>query len=377
MTFGQRLKDYRKREGWTQQELADILGISTQAISRWETDTGMPDISQIVPLASALNVSTDLLLGVVNKNVDKEFETIYQKCMEIETRNPFQWPPHPSDAETGFRLMYDYFLSHPTNPRAAKYLLDLSELYWGKLNSFDEVQSIKECERFANCIYRFSDDSDLHAEANFLLASVYMRSGEKRSAYEALMRIPFQYGDRAYWSAEVAKLDGDDANVEMFSKQSFSYRARFMQKSLQLVSSLHSDDLSKQIEYEEYMLRILDAFLSGGDYLPLQQVYQKLRLLSGLIKKYLMLQNYNQATEYFNALLHLSQQFIDFAIGGSKGTCLMLLDEGLEKYAKEDRLEYQTEMVYDCLSATIKDCEGIWDDGIQNCVVRAFDIINR
>lgn len=377
MTFGQRLKDYRKKEGWTQQELADILGISTQAISRWETDTGMPDISQIVPLASALNISTDILLGVVNKNVDKEFDIVYQKCMEIETRNPFQWPPHPSDAEKGFRLMYDYFLSHPTDPRAAKYLLDLSELYWGKLNSFDEILSIKECERFANCIYRFSDDADLHAEAHFLIASVYMRSGEKGCAYEALSHIPFRYGDRAYWSAEVAKLGGDDASVELFSKQSFSYRARFMQKSLHLVASLHSENLSMQIEYEEYMLRILEAFLSGGDYLPLQQVYQKLRLLSGLIKKYLIQQNYGRATEYFETLLQMAQQYIKFATGGSKGTCLMLLDEGLEKYAEEDRLKYQTEMVYDCLSATIKDCEGAIDEGIQTCICCALEIMNK
>ena len=85
MTFGQRLKAFRKNENWTQQNLAEMIGVSTQAISKWETDAGMPDISQIVPLSRVLNISTDILLGVVDDNDTKEFEKIYKKCIEIET----------------------------------------------------------------------------------------------------------------------------------------------------------------------------------------------------------------------------------------------------------------------------------------------------
>ena len=109
-TFGQRLRAFRKNENWTQQDLADMIGVSTQAISKWETDAGMPDISQIIPLSRALNISTDTLLGVTDENDTKEFDEIYKKCMEIETLNPYKWPPEPNEAEKGFRLMYDYFL---------------------------------------------------------------------------------------------------------------------------------------------------------------------------------------------------------------------------------------------------------------------------
>ena len=62
MSVGQIIKFYRKEKGFTQGELAEIIGVSVQAISKWETDAGMPDISQIVPLAKALNVSTDTIL---------------------------------------------------------------------------------------------------------------------------------------------------------------------------------------------------------------------------------------------------------------------------------------------------------------------------
>ena len=361
MTFGQRLKAFRKNENWTQQDLADMIGVSTQAISKWETDAGMPDISQIVPLSRALNISTDILLGVVDDNDTKEFEKIYKKCIEIETLSPCKWPPEPKEAEKGFRLMYDYFCTHPTNPKAAKYLLDMAELYFGKLDVFDETTTVKECERFANCIFRFSEDADLHAEARFLIASIYMRIGQNEKANEALSKMPFKYGDRAYFSAEVAKLGGDYTSVENFCKQSFTYRARFLIKSISLVASLPNKTIQEQIELEEYMLRIINALLSDGDYLPFNQVYQKLRLLCGLIGKHLKLENEARAVECFKELIEASKAYLQFASNVSKDSCLMLNDDGLERYTKADRLKYQQEMVRDCLNIVIRECKD-WEN---------------
>ena len=377
MTFGQRLKAFRKNENWTQQDLAEMIGVSTQAISKWETDAGMPDISQIVPLSRALNVSTDILLGVVDDNDTKEFEKIYKRCMEIETLSPCKWPPEPKEAEKGFRLMYDYFCTHPTNPKAAKYLLDMAELYFGKFDVFDEATIVKECKRFANCIFRFSEDADLHAEARFLIASVYMRIGQTEKANDALLKMPFKYGDRAYFSAEVAKLGGDYTSVQNFCKQSFTYRARFLIKSISLVASLPNKTIQEQIELEEYMLRIINALLSDGDYLPFNQVYQKLRLLCGLISKHLRLKNEARAVECFEELIEASMAYLQFAGNGSKGSCLVLNDDGIERYSKTDRLKYQQEMVRDCLNIAINECKYCKNESIQNFVVKSLNLLKE
>ena len=64
-------KAYRKEKRY-QSDLAELVGVSTQAISKWETNVGMPDISQIVPLSRALGTSTDELLG--NQNKRREYE---------------------------------------------------------------------------------------------------------------------------------------------------------------------------------------------------------------------------------------------------------------------------------------------------------------
>ena len=62
MTFGEKLKKARLVAGYTQEELASMLTISRAAVAKWESDRGMPDVSNLKALAEALNVSVDFLL---------------------------------------------------------------------------------------------------------------------------------------------------------------------------------------------------------------------------------------------------------------------------------------------------------------------------
>lgn len=64
LNFGQKIKKLRTNAGLSQAMIAEHIGVSVQSISNWECNNTMPDISQIVPLASILCVSTDYLLGV-------------------------------------------------------------------------------------------------------------------------------------------------------------------------------------------------------------------------------------------------------------------------------------------------------------------------
>ncbi len=69
MSFGSVFKSLRKGKGFTQEQLANLLSVTPQAISRWENNTAMPDISLLIPIANVFGVSTDTLLEVdVEKN---------------------------------------------------------------------------------------------------------------------------------------------------------------------------------------------------------------------------------------------------------------------------------------------------------------------
>ena len=62
MTIGKRIAHLRKEKGLTQEELAGHMGVSPQAVSKWENDQTCPDISALPKLAKLLGVSVDELL---------------------------------------------------------------------------------------------------------------------------------------------------------------------------------------------------------------------------------------------------------------------------------------------------------------------------
>lgn len=62
MTLGEKLKAARKNAGLTQEQLSEKLMVSRQAVTKWESDKGMPDIENLKKLSKLLNVSIDYLL---------------------------------------------------------------------------------------------------------------------------------------------------------------------------------------------------------------------------------------------------------------------------------------------------------------------------
>jgi transcriptional regulator with XRE-family HTH domain len=62
MTLGEKIKSARKSAGLTQEQLAEKLIVSRQAITKWESDKGLPDIENLKRLSKLLNVSIDYLL---------------------------------------------------------------------------------------------------------------------------------------------------------------------------------------------------------------------------------------------------------------------------------------------------------------------------
>ena len=62
MTTGEKLQSLRKQKNYTQEELADIMGVSRQSISKWESDTAFPETEKLIALSKLYNCSIDYLL---------------------------------------------------------------------------------------------------------------------------------------------------------------------------------------------------------------------------------------------------------------------------------------------------------------------------
>lgn len=72
-TFGQRFVRLRKEKGYTQEDIANKINISAQAVSKWENDISLPDIAILGDLADIFGISIDELLG---RNVEQKVELL-------------------------------------------------------------------------------------------------------------------------------------------------------------------------------------------------------------------------------------------------------------------------------------------------------------
>lgn len=62
MTLSEKILMLRKQKGWSQEELAEQVGVSRQSVSKWESGTSLPDLNRILDLSRLFSVSTDFLL---------------------------------------------------------------------------------------------------------------------------------------------------------------------------------------------------------------------------------------------------------------------------------------------------------------------------
>ena len=98
--FGERVSALRKEQGITQSQLAEKLNVSNKTISRWETGEGYPEITLLKPLATALGVTVDALLGEEYETTQGETasdKSYYNSKKEFKHKDiPVKWPGLPS-----------------------------------------------------------------------------------------------------------------------------------------------------------------------------------------------------------------------------------------------------------------------------------------
>ena len=119
--IGAKIKSLRKRDGVTQEKLADALGVTAQAVSKWESEIGYPDLEYLTPIANFFNVTIDELFG---HDLDEKQRKIDEYCARYDdlARN---WSPPEERVE----LMRQALAEFPANE---KLLFRLAQALWYK-----------------------------------------------------------------------------------------------------------------------------------------------------------------------------------------------------------------------------------------------------
>lgn len=87
MTFAEKLKSLRKQAGLSQEQLAEKISVSRQAVTKWESDAGIPDIENIKALSTLFDISIDELL-VGEKGTKKPAEFLFESVTEYDIGEP-------------------------------------------------------------------------------------------------------------------------------------------------------------------------------------------------------------------------------------------------------------------------------------------------
>ncbi|MBO6047695.1 MAG: helix-turn-helix transcriptional regulator [Erysipelotrichaceae bacterium] len=87
MSFADQLKELRKSHGMSQETLADKLNVSRQAVTKWETERGMPEVENIIEIAHLFNITIDELL-TAEKGAIKGKSYLYESVTEYDIDEP-------------------------------------------------------------------------------------------------------------------------------------------------------------------------------------------------------------------------------------------------------------------------------------------------
>ena len=73
MNIADRIQNLRKAKGISQEELADKVGVSRQAVSKWESEQSVPDLDKVIIMSEYFDVTTDYILrGIERRSMTKE-----------------------------------------------------------------------------------------------------------------------------------------------------------------------------------------------------------------------------------------------------------------------------------------------------------------
>ena len=179
MSFGTIIKKLRRERDMTQERLAEILSISPQAISRWETDMAMPDISLIAPLCNLFNITSDELLGI---DITRRQQQIKAICSEADKYS-----------QRGYLEKARKILEKGLNkyPDSCDIIYDLMYLASGQYDCTRDDKYLDEAIKWGEKILAQSTEDQQRHGAIQILCFSYKDAGRTEEAVKMAKSMPF------------------------------------------------------------------------------------------------------------------------------------------------------------------------------------------
>lgn len=192
--LGANIRLFRKNKGFTQEELAGMLGVTPQAVSRWESEAGLPDVSMIVPIAQTLNITTDALLGYhVQSQDDRIAKQVFEKMKEYEDvanpgRSALEICEYLAKEANKNPMNYDIILKYVQRVAGLSYYIDMEHLLTDEPERATGI--LEDGIRKGLNIIRYCNDSKKTNKAHYALAWIYIHKKDFDNAREHVNVLP-------------------------------------------------------------------------------------------------------------------------------------------------------------------------------------------
>lgn len=184
LRIGENIKRLRKSKELTQEQLAELLNISSAAVSKWESCDTYPDITMIFPLAHLFEVSVDELMGYDAARTEAEIEEILSEHWQLQVGGKFH---EANKYITNARKQYpnDYRIM-------SRYMWDIAG---GSADNNPVVlqKHNEEFMRMCDCILSGCTDESLRLETMTMKAKLLHASENTSAALEILAQFPSWY----------------------------------------------------------------------------------------------------------------------------------------------------------------------------------------
>lgn len=333
MTLGSNIRTARKKMGLTQEELASQIGVTPQAVSRWESSAGLPDISLIVPLAQILSVSTDTLFGLEETRQD---DVMY---MEVKYAYEEIAGASSSPAETA-KKQCDYLLeklesdpaSYVYNTCLVERTAELSR--YVNFAGYDKEVWDGYRNKAIQCgtqVIRFCRKKEWVERTHFALAWIYIHEKDFTSAREHIATLPSAASNRLQESilAQVASMESGTEEMKNVLRRNLQNFTRAWNKEvLYATESLSWSDKPKEaVELGEWGIRVMHVISENEELLPYRRGFYR-DIYRAMLHADLRMDDLEQAARHFDELKKGMQKHLE-CYGK-----ILDSEEEMEKYPK-------------------------------------------
>ncbi len=276
LKLGDKIRELRKKEGRTQEALADALGVTSQAVSRWESNGTYPDMEIIPAIANFFGISIDELFGYENDR-DRKIDEIIAKidAYGIKARGDDEW------VDDCLAILREGLAEFPQNEKLMITLADtLSEAGWRRHHEWlyydDEgyiqhnydvhrkneywIEAVKICETLVGT----ATDNTVVTKAISILVLLYRNFGENDKAVAFAKRMPKLKDSRELLLA--AASDGKE-EARYIGEVLLKMADKFAEQLVYgLVNNVHYYESDMPIEKIKGAIGIFDLLCDDGHY---------------------------------------------------------------------------------------------------------------